>query len=72
MAKKETEETTETTEPKVGHVPLWQTTVKLGAIDEAKYAQPGDVVVAVNTASGELTLQRACKDAPYGRSTGGL
>jgi hypothetical protein len=68
MAKKETEEMTEEAKP----MPKWQTTVKLGAIDEAKYAQPGDVVVAVNTASGELTLERACKDAPYGRSTGGL
>lgn len=68
MAKtKVEEETTELAPP----VPKWDTTLKLGAIEEANYAEPGDVVVAVNKASGELTLRRACPEPPYGRSTGG-
>lgn len=46
----------------------WHTTVKLGAIEEANYAEIGDVVVAVNKASGELTLQRVCEKQPHGRS----
>jgi len=47
----------------------WDTTIKLGAIEESKCVQAGDIVVAVNTASGELTVRRMCEKAPHGRST---
>ncbi len=50
----------------------WDTTVKLGAIEEASYLEPGDVVVAVDRAAGEVTVRRVCEKAPYGRSTGGM
>jgi hypothetical protein len=49
MAKTKTEETEA---PK-----LWDTTVKLGAIEEALYLQEGDVVVKVDRASGEVTVR---------------
>lgn len=46
----------------------WDTTVKLGAIEEANYATVGAVVVAVNKSSGELTLRTPGEKQPYGRS----
>ncbi len=44
----------------------WDTTVKLGAIEETNYLQEGDVVVKVDRSCGEVTL-RGPKQ--HGRST---
>jgi len=46
----------------------WDTTLKLGAIEEATYAVVGAVVVAVNLASGELTLRTTAEVQPHGRA----
>lgn len=46
--------------------PLYDTTVKLGAIEEAQFLEEGDVVVKVDRASGEVTM-RGPKQ--HGRST---
>jgi protein involved in polysaccharide export with SLBB domain len=36
---------------------FYDTTVKLGAIEEAQFLQEGDVVVKVDRASGEVTVR---------------
>lgn len=59
MAKTEKAETTAKT---------WDTTVKLGAIDEANCIEIGAVVVAINKASGEVTLRTSSEKPPHGRS----
>jgi len=62
MAKAKSEEAT-TEAPK-----FWDTTVKLGAIEEASYAAIGAVVVAVDRGSGEVTLRSSSEKQPHGRS----
>lgn len=67
MAKKDTADEA-VTERKLPVAAQWDTTVKLGSIEEAKYAEVGAIVVAVNTASGELTLRTVAEKQPHGRS----
>lgn len=46
----------------------WDTTLKLGAIEEANYATLGAVVVGIDRATGELTLRSPSEHQPHGRS----
>lgn len=46
----------------------WDTTVKLGAIEEAHYVAIGATVVAIDKATGELTLRTTGEAQPHGRS----
>jgi hypothetical protein len=65
MAKKETEEATEVkSEP----TKAWDTTLKLGAIEEANYAILGATVVKVDKASGEVTLRSVAPKQPCARA----
>lgn len=74
MAKK-SESAPTSTEPQAepaADVPLlptaWDTTIKLGSIEEATYAAIGAVVVAVDKSTGEVTLRSMAETQPHGRS----
>lgn len=47
---------------------LWDTTVKLGSIEEARKCSVGAVVVAVDFASGEVTLRAESVNPTHERS----
>ncbi len=46
----------------------WDTTVKLGAIEEAQYVALGAVVSKIDKATGEITLRTVGERQPHGRS----